>query len=68
MQMPKHGADLTVYNYILQKLFLVPLEWPTTQLNGAAEARRAHNPEVGGSKPPRANDLFLLTLSSSLFE
>lgn len=24
------------------------------QLNGAAEARRAHNPEVGGSKPPSA--------------
>ena len=37
-----------------------------TKLCGAAEARRAHNPEVSGSKPDRARSLNFLLVQNSV--
>ena len=46
-------------------IYLLKITW--FKQRSAEEARGAHNPEVGGSKPPAANVFFFFFLVLGLF-
>ena len=53
------AADSESHHYLLY-IFYLTCQSIIKKLCGAAEARRAHNPEDSGSKPDKANHLIVL--------